>query len=281
MEIATLFDSNFLVEGLVCIESALRRGAETVFALCLDREVEHRLFDKTERTVLIPLGDLEAFYRGLRALREARDWQSYADTLKPFFAGYLLEFYAVDEVTLVDSDMLFWGPVATVGQIMREHDAGVLVIDREYDNPLPSGRFNNGFVAANERGLPFLRWWQEQCTDRCEWMTKGPEGQFGGEGYLDVIHDEPDRFPEAKGIRHPGLNLAPWNLRFHTLSAQGSGLLVDGEVPLVCYHYRGFQNHEEPFDEEAPGPPEARELLHRPYYNLLLGAAERLQQSGS
>jgi hypothetical protein len=277
VDVATLFDRNHLVEGLVCVEAALRQGAELVHVLCLDATTEGKLFEVgLDQLLLIPLKDVENFFPRLSPLRNERDWPSYTDTLKPFFAGYLLEFFGAESVTMVDSDVYFWGPVEEIGFVMRDQRANLLVIDREYEPPLPAGYYNNGFVAMNEGGLPFLHWWQERCMERCEWMTKGPNGEFGGEGYLDAIRA--GTFSGARGVKHPGLNLGPWNARFHEVTASGTGLLVDGQNPLICYHYRGFQDHDQPFDEQAPGPAWAKELLHRPYYEKLRHAAERLER---
>lgn len=277
MDVATLFDRDHLVEGLVCVEAALRQRAELVYALCLDATTEGKLFEVgLDQLLLIPLKDIESFYPRLPKLRSERDWPSYVDTLKPFFAGYLLEFFGSDAVTMVDSDVYFWGPVDEVAHVMREQQVGLLVVDREHDPPLPAGYYNNGFVAMTEGALPFVHWWQERCEERCEWMTQGPNGEFGGEGYLNAIHH--GAFGEARGVKHPGLNLGPWNTRFHEVTRSGSELLVDGAIPLICYHYRGFQDHALPFDEEAPGPAYTKELLHRPYYEKLRHAAERLER---
>lgn len=275
MDVATLFDRDHLVEGLVCVESALRQGAELVYALCLDATSEGKLTEiGLDQLLLIPLKDIENFFPVLRPLHDARSWPSYATTLKPFYAGYLLEFFTVERFAMVDSDMYFWGPVEEISFVMREQEACLLVIDREYEPPLPAGYYNDGFVAMEEGGLPFIHWWQERCAAWCEWMVVGPNGEFGSEGYLDAIRS--DGFEGAKGIKHPGINLAPWNARFHEVSASGTGLLVDGQIPLICYHYRGFQDHREQFQEDAPGPGYARDLLHRPYYDKLRHAAERL-----
>jgi hypothetical protein len=226
--------------------------------------------------ILIPLGDLESFYPVLIKLRAKRSWKSYVGTLKPFLLGYLLEFFSVNRVVMVDSDMFFWGSTEEIKHVMS--DAGVLVVSRGHDPPPKSGWFNDGFVAASLSGIPFIQWWQQRCTEWCEWMQQGPDGAFQAEGYLNIIHDEPDRFPTAKWTDHPGLNLAPWNSCSHKILAVDDRFLVGNKYPLVCYHYRDFQDHMQPFWEDAPVLKEYLDLLYRPYYQLLCKAAEELQE---
>ena len=272
MDVATLFDKDFSVEGYVCAKSAVERGrAGTVFILCLDSYVEKTLFNQISGAVLIPLGDVESFYPILPKLKAQRDWKSYVGTLKPFLLGYLLEFFAVDRVAMVDSDMFFWGSTKELERVMG--DAGVLVVSREHDPPLRSGWFNDGFVAAGLSGISFVRWWQERCVEWCEWMQQGPNGAFQAEGYLNIIHDDPSLFPEAKWVEHPGINLAQWNVRWHKLVPDGDRFLVDNEYPLVCFHYRDFQDHTQPFWEDAPVLKENLNLIYRPYYQFLRDAA--------
>jgi len=247
-----------------------------MFILCLDHSVEEPPFSKIDNLILIPLHSLESFYPSLRKIRSTRKWESYVGTVKPFFLRYLLEFYAADQVAMVDSDMLFLGPVSEIEVAMAA--TGLMVISREIDPPSKSGYFNDGFVAASAAGLSFLEWWCSRCADWCEWMEIGPDGAFQAEGYLNILHDDPDRFPDAKWIKNPGINLAPWNAQWHHLSSTADGILVDGVHPLICYHYRGFQDHSKPFLEDVTIGKEYVDLLHRPYYRLLCKAADEFQE---
>jgi len=280
VNVATLCDRRYCVEGVVCAQSASTQGADLVFILCLDREtrdVAGRLLD-SKGPVIIPVRDLEDYYPVLRELRSQRDWKSYVAALKPFYLGYLLEFFGIEVVAMVDSDMFFWGPVAEIDRVMG--DAGILVIDRELDPPPRCGWFNDGFVVARPSGLPFVRWWQERCTEWCQWMTDGGGDRFGAEGYLNVLHDQPGIFPFAKWVQHSGINLAPWNARWHRLNDGDQGFTVDDEFPLICYHYRDFQDFRQTFWEEAPIAKEYLDALYRPYYDRLREVAALIEEAG-
>jgi len=56
------------------------------------------------------------------------------------------------------------------------------------------------------------------------------------QGYLSRW---PERYPNVVIIRHPGVNLAPWNLRSHRIEFTGGVPKVDG-YPLIFYHYSGL-----------------------------------------
>jgi hypothetical protein len=74
---------------------------------------------------------------------------------------------------------------------------------------------------------------------RLDWCRDDEaEGRFADQKYLDQF---PERFAGVRISRHPGVNLAPWNLDNHTLSTGGDGsLLVDGR-PLIFFHFHGLR----------------------------------------
>jgi hypothetical protein len=56
------------------------------------------------------------------------------------------------------------------------------------------------------------------------------------QGYLNQW---PERYPGVHVMRHPGANLAPWNVDGHLLTNDGGSILVDG-WPLLFYHFHGL-----------------------------------------
>lgn len=112
-------------------------------------------------------------------------------------------------------------------------------------------------------------------------MVDGGGDRFGSEGYLNILHDRPVLFPFAKWVQHSGINLAPWNARWHQLNDGDTGLRVDDEFPLICYHYRDFQDFEQPFWEEAPVTKDCLDALYRPYYLRLREVAAPVRDLGA
>jgi hypothetical protein len=60
-------------------------------------------------------------------------------------------------------------------------------------------------------------------------------GRFMNQGYLTRW---PDRYSGVHVIRHPGVNLAYWNIATRGLSGVWR-VIVDGR-PLICYHFSGL-----------------------------------------
>jgi hypothetical protein len=172
-----------------------------------------------------------------------------------------------DSLCYVDSDMYFWGDCAEIEKELGEDSILVTPYNKDYDKP-PS-HFNAGcFGCRNDQNArEFLAWWQERCLEWCLWLPT-PDGRFVDEGYLTVFRDNPDWFDGVKVNQHPGINLAHWNVGKHTVVKDGAGFKVDGEFPLVCFHYQGLVKGEtyQPFLAVTP---EISELLYHPYYDLL------------
>lgn len=237
-----MFDKKFMVEGLVCVSSILEYGPDAkVFVLCLDQEVDKivQRHLSSDRVVCIQLLELEYKYPAIAATKPSRPWAPYTQSLKPFLPEYIFNTHGTKALTYVDSDMLFWGDCSEIDREMG--DCSFMVTSRGQDPPPDYGYFNGGcFSCRDDRNCRlFLTWWQDRCVEWCLWQT-GPNGAFGEEGYLNIIVTEPNRFGGIHVSRHPGINLAPWNVKMHKLESWNGGFVVDGHFPLVCYHYQGF-----------------------------------------
>jgi hypothetical protein len=99
------------------------------------------------------------------------------------------------------------------------------------------GSFNAGFVywRRDDTALRCLADWLHDCVN---WCGEEPQadGRFMNQGYLNGW---PDRYPGVHILRHPGVNLAPWNVDGTRLERRGDRLLTDGQ-PLIFYHYHGL-----------------------------------------
>ena len=58
--------------------------------------------------------------------------------------------------------------------------------------------------------------WRDDCLAWCDEQPQ-PDGRFMNQGYLNRW---PERYSAVHPIRHPGVNLAPWNVDAHTLGRE-------------------------------------------------------------
>jgi hypothetical protein len=280
MDFAVMFDRKFVVEGFVCISSILEHGTDSrVFVLNLDHVMEHVvpriLPDK--RVVNISRVAVETRYPRIAATRSSRPWAPYTQSLKPFLPEYVFDIFGSKGLTYVDSDMLFWGDCGEIDHEMG--DSSFMVTSREQEPPPQCGSFNGGCFSCRDDGncRDFLAWWQERCVEWCLWKA-GPDGKFGEEGYLNIIRTEPRKFAGTHVSGHPGINLAPWNVKKHRLDRNTDTFVVDQRFPLVCYHYQGMGAGKHPY--VIPKDSAGREVteLYASYRDRLSAATELLKR---
>jgi len=99
------------------------------------------------------------------------------------------------------------------------------------------GVFNAGWIywRNDARGRRAVADWRDDCLSWCG-ETAEPDGRFMNQGYLTSW---PQRYAGVHVIRHPGVNLAPWNVAAHRLGCDAGAVTVDGK-PLVFYHFSGM-----------------------------------------
>lgn len=98
------------------------------------------------------------------------------------------------------------------------------------------GGYNLGFAAVrrSDESVRMLRWWEDRC------LTRGfhapTEGFFVDQKFMDHASMF---FDGIRPLRHPGLNVAYWNLQERPVRFDGTRYLV-GNQPLIFYHFSGF-----------------------------------------
>lgn len=210
----------------------------------------------------------------------------FATAVKPFFLEYLMDHYDLDTLAYFDPDIVIYAPitpildalqtahVALTPHLLRPLSDGHRPTDLEI---LRAGVYNLGFIALRReqdhqpggpadsaigplktgddlwlasqhkvsKHLPqwraLLRWWQRKLEKEC---VAAPErGLFVDQRWADLI---PAFIEHTAILRHPGLNMAYWNLAQRHLIQQDSGWQVSEphnpsiSQPLIFYHFSGF-----------------------------------------
>lgn len=102
---------------------------------------------------------------------------------------------------------------------------------------LKHGVFNLGFLAIRRsaQAHQFVSWWASRLLDFC--YDDIPGGLFTDQRWIDLA----PCFFDVYVLRHPGYNLAPWNLSKRKVAQENGHLLVNGE-PLRFFHFSGFDS---------------------------------------
>jgi hypothetical protein len=234
---ATLFDGNYLPQGLALHSSLLRHGGEfQLWILCVDKKSEQALRALNLKNVqLLPLNQFET--QELREVRAHRTIGEYCWTLTPFIFPFVFQANPkIERLTYLDADTWLRKSPAPIFQELETSKKTVLITDHgyapEYDASATSGQYCVQFLTFYREGPGhLLQEWQMQCLEWC--FNRVEEGKFGDQKYLD---EWPIKYPQLVHVlQKEHLTLAPWNA---TRFPYGNSVL---------WHFHGLRlskNHE-------------------------------------
>jgi len=234
----TLFDSNFLPQGLALYESMTRHAAPFIlWVLCMDEKTQQILKRLARPSIrLVPISEVET--PQLLQIKQQRTRVEYCWTVTPMTPKIVFDRDAsVERVTYLDADMLFLKNPEPIHQEFRETGKSVLITDHAFDDEndraWTSGQYCVQFMTfVRDKSEIVRQWWEARCLEWCFARREG--GKFGDQKYLD---DWPSRFPtEVHALQQLDLLLGPWNTkRFHysraiTWHFHGLRLLKGGKI---------------------------------------------------
>lgn len=269
----TLFDSNYLPQGLALHASMLRRVPSfRLWILCVD-DVAHDLLMRLAlpHCSLLKLSALAT--PGLLAVKPARSRGEYCWTLTPFAPRFVFEADpTIKRVTYIDADLWFRKDPSPVFAELDSSGAQVLITEHgyapEYDQSALSGQYCVQFMTfARDGGEPVRLWWEERCLEWC--YARFEDGKFGDQKYLE---DWPSRFQgRVHVLRQQEFALAPWNV---TRFPYGQA---------IFYHFHGLKilpGRRIDLAPIYPLPPVVLEHIYEPYLTDLRAAIGTLQTLG-
>lgn len=173
------------------------------------------------------------------------DVVEFNTSVKPTFLKKLLA-SGIDRLIYFDPDICLFSRVDFIYELLQQHSIVLTphATSPNQDSPLAesrllfSGAFNLGFIAVSRtsEAEQFLSWWEDRC------LTFGFAERRSGL-YVDQkwINFVPCFYASTFILRDPGCNVAYWNLHERHLEAQNGSWIVNGEHPLVFYHFSGIR----------------------------------------
>jgi|SRR5580704_8244658 hypothetical protein len=163
--------------------------------------------------------------------------------VKPTFLKRILS-SGIDELIYFDPDILICSSVGFIFDLLQSSS---IVITPHALSPnegepanelilLYSGVFNLGFIAVanTEEALRFLTWWEDRCLT--EGFVERRSGLFVDQKWINLV---PCYYDHVTILKHPGCNVAYWNLHERSIAKDGARWIVNGTAPLVFYHFSG------------------------------------------
>ncbi len=165
--------------------------------------------------------------------------------VKPYAFEWIAENCQANQIIYLDPDIVLFAPLTplqarleTANLILTPHLTGELDLEGRPNEVsiLQAGAYNLGFLAVScgPESLRFLRWWQHRLFDNC--VVDTANGLFVDQKWIDLV---PGMYEGVCIERHPGCNVAYWNLPHRNITLQNGAYLVNG-VPLLFFHFSGF-----------------------------------------
>ena len=138
---------------------------------------------------------------------------------------------------------------------------------------LKVGAYNLGFLAVRRTAqvVAIVRWWAKRLEREC--LIAFEKGLFVDQKWIDLW---PSFCANTAILRHPGYNVAYWNLGERKVERSEHGYLVNG-APLVFFHFSGVMPHRRDMLSRFHGSFTARnigdaDLLLQSYLTELFGS---------
>lgn len=243
LNFCTLFDSGYLLKGLVLYESLKKHCSDFhlyIFALDDKSYVLLKSYNLSHVTV-ISTSEFEDKY--LLQIKPSRSRAEYCWTCTPSVILYTLKKFNLRQCTYLDADVFFFSsPKILLDELNND---SVLITEHRYtpayDQSDTSGKYCVQFMTFknNKEGLKVLNWWRNACIKWC--YARFEDNKFGDQKYLD---DWPNRFKGIHILQHLGGGVAPWNVQQYEFikikgHLVGKERMTDRKFKLVFYHFHG------------------------------------------
>lgn len=242
--ICTIICSNYISYARTQYESLKKLNLPfDYYVFIVDGEITPKLVDE-QFTVIEPTQLFNALeYRRLAFQFNALELST---NVKPTLLKYLLD-KGYSEVIYFDPDIYLY---SDIGCIFAEFkDASILLTPHSLhpyeDNCTPSdqlllkgGVFNLGFIGVNNSSAAreFLDWWGARCLELG--FLELRSGLMVDQKWVNLV---PCYFDGVMIMKNVGYNVAYWNLHERKLSQNNGTWYVNGQQPLVFYHFSGLR----------------------------------------
>jgi 2-polyprenyl-3-methyl-5-hydroxy-6-metoxy-1,4-benzoquinol methylase/glycosyltransferase involved in cell wall biosynthesis len=236
----TIVARNYLPLARVLARSFLEHNPGSRFATLVIDDRDRAVWD--EPFEIVHLDDLVPGERERHVLAAYYDVMELATAVKPLLLMHLLR-QTSHPVVYLDPDIQVYAPLTPVEQGIRQASIALtphtlVAYPRDGLRPteaeiLGAGVYNLGFIGVADGAEDFLRWWWDRLQRDA--VVDPARMLFTDQRWVDFV---PGLFPHVL-LKHPGLNVAYWNLHGRRVEPGKQGYLVNGE-PLVFFHFSGY-----------------------------------------
>ncbi|WP_266366589.1 glycosyltransferase family protein [Tellurirhabdus rosea] len=242
----TLCSINYLAQARTLGDSLRQTNPDWQFVIGLvDRLAEANLPE--ELVPAYPMIEVDRIeIEDFAGMCDRYDITELNTAVKPYYMDYLFRHHPdATEVIYFDPDIIVYQPLTRLSASLAEAN---LVLTPHTCSPindwlapnelnhLNTGIFNLGFIGLrrSEETLRFVDWWKKRLAYECR--IDLCNGLFVDQHWVNFA---PVYFDRVQVERHPGYNVAYWNLHERTISRDGDRWLVN-ESELQFFHFSGY-----------------------------------------
>ncbi len=241
--LCTISDSGYAAQSILLLSSAKQHNPDLeLFYVCIDGgQVSYPNLEINQ----LPLEFLFENFEELAFLKEKYDVIEFSTSIKPRLLKFLIK-RNFNSVMYLDPDISVYSSLNAGFEIAETHGIALtphrlspsrMGADESLElNFLSYGVFNLGFVAVGQDSLGALNWWEKKTTHFSDRKPFLP--QFTDQKWANLF---PAYF-ETSIVRHPGYNVAPWNLDERNIHFRDKLVMVNEKWPLVFVHYSQSSN---------------------------------------
>jgi hypothetical protein len=165
--------------------------------------------------------------------------------IKPLVFRHMFDRLGFNEVVYIDPDILLFMPMKEIFAGLAERN---LVLIPHIMQPLQDGKelsdltlrasagYNLGVLGIryDRSARALIDWWASRCYRHCRVDVAG--NMFTDQRWMDLA---PTFVPRPLILRHPGYNIAFWNLGHRRVRKAAKGTWLVDDDPLVFFHFSG------------------------------------------
>ena len=181
-------------------------------------------------------------------------WKKYSiiefnTSVKPFYFQYFInKFPDLDYIFYFDPDIFVYNHLKIIEEefgddgriLLTPHILSPITLDDKIPGEntfLNFGIYNLGFLGLKnpQADNSLLEWWKERTFNLG--YIQPSKGLFVDQLWFNLA---PVFFDQIIITKHPGLNMAPWNLHERVLSETNDVIYANNTFPLIFYHFSSF-----------------------------------------
>ncbi len=263
--IFTIVSANYIAFAATLMQS-VREFHPDVPRFIILSDARHDFGDLDLAAELVACDDL-----GIALIGNMKLWYSVIEfntAVKPFTFRHLFARHGFGSAVYLDPDIQLYAPLGEVFAALEDHS---LVLTPHMMKPLQDGKhpsdlsimksgvYNLGFAAVrnDEDGRGLVDWWCDRLFAHCR--VDVPGNMFTDQRWMDL---SPVLVERPCILRHPGYNVAYWNIVHRAVTQDADGTWRSNGRPLVFFHFSGikpedptvFSKHQDRFTVDTLGP---------------------------